>query len=180
VRYFEHGQLASGAGLLHFFPVDNTMGAGDPVVGELQAAVLAAAEQEEYSQLKVPLAWLDTLDGLRTEERGSLRLEEVVAMAMRRGVPTRPGLSAEAETAAMLRLFNELGFLMHFPEPALRHLIVLDPAAFLVDAAARVICQHGYHKVLLTTDFFPKLSPVGTAVARSFPIVICPNRHLTS
>jgi hypothetical protein len=147
VHFFERGQLASGAGLLHFFPVDNTAAATDAVVGELRAVVLACGEADEYARRTVPLAWVDALDGLRAERRGSLRREEVVAMARRCGLPTEPGLSAEAEAEKMLRLFSEMGHLMHFPEPALRHLVVLDPATFLVDAAARVICQHGYHKV---------------------------------
>ena len=35
----------------------------------------------------------------------------------------------------------------HHPEPALRQLVILDPAVFLVAPASRIVCQHGFHEL---------------------------------
>ena len=54
----------------------------------------------------------------------------------------------EGHVERMLQLFSGLGFLMHHPEPSLRHLVILDPASFLVEPASRVVCCHrsGSHR----------------------------------
>ena len=81
------------------------------------------------------------LEELRSGGRGNATtLAAVVEMAARRGMGERDAL-------LMLRLFNELGLVMHHPEPALRHLVVLDPATFFVHPASLVVCQHNYHEL---------------------------------
>ncbi len=81
------------------------------------------------------------LEELRSEgSRSVTTLAAVVEMAARRGVGERDAL-------LMLRLFNELGLVMHHPEPALRHLVVLNPATFFVHPASLVVSQHNYHEL---------------------------------
>ncbi len=81
------------------------------------------------------------LEELRSGGRGSATtLAAVVEMAARRGV-------SERDVLLLLRLSNELGLVMHHPEPALRHLVVLDPATFFVHPASLVVCQHNYHEL---------------------------------
>jgi hypothetical protein len=81
------------------------------------------------------------LEDLRSGSSGNATtLQAVADMARRRGV-------SERDVLLMLRLFNELGIVMHHPEPALRHLVVLDPATFFVHPASLVVCQHHYHEL---------------------------------
>ena len=63
-------------------------------------------------------------------------------------MPSTSGASLEDEALAMLKIFNDLGQLMHHSEPSLRHLVILDPANYLVEPASRIICQHEMHENL--------------------------------
>jgi len=142
VLSFAKAALPTGTGLLHFFPVDNTATPGsDPSVGHLRAALTTAVSEEAYVHRRVPYTWLQVLEELRSGGRGSATtLAAVVEMVARRGMGERDAL-------LMLRLFNELGLVMHHSEPALRHLVVLDPATFFIHPASLVVCQHNYHEL---------------------------------
>ena len=130
---------------LCFFPVDNTARPDDAAdrlhaTNELRARIAAAISQQPHVRKLVPFAWLKLLERLRTCAPGAMTrmLGEVQAAAAECGVE-----AGHVELA--LLLFNELGLVMHHPEPALLDLVVLDPAAFLVEPASRVMCEHGTH-----------------------------------
>jgi NLR family CARD domain-containing protein 3 len=142
---FACGTIDTGAGLLYFFPINNTA-IDDPVVSDVRAAVLSCLCKEDYVQRKVPFEWMHLLDQLRGKDCMSLQLDEVLKIGAECGLPTTT-LSLREETLLALRLYNEIGVLMHHPETALQHVVILDPAAYLVTPAATVICQHGYHEL---------------------------------
>jgi hypothetical protein len=50
------------------------------------------------------------------------------------------------EVGMMLNFFNEMGLLMYHNSKGLSHLVVLNPAKFLVEPASCVICQHDIHE----------------------------------
>ena len=129
-----------------FFPVNNNAFPGrDPVVDHLRFVLARHVSQEPYVRWKVPFAWLAALDKLYsfpTADRGqrcmSLSLRKVVELSGECGV-------RNTSVDCMLHLFSELGLVMHHPEPALRHVVILDPATFLVEPASRLVFLQGYH-----------------------------------
>jgi hypothetical protein len=127
-------------GRLCFFPIDNTA-RPDPAANQLRAKLAAVISAEQHVRRRVPFTWLQLLDLLRdsAKDRLSMTLSEVLAMAK------DCGMGAADEVLLALQLFNELGLLMHHQEPALRDLVVLDPAAFVIEPASRLVCQHGLH-----------------------------------
>jgi hypothetical protein len=89
------------------------------------------------------------LERVQEKDRPScLTLDEVVEICQECGMPSTPGASVEDEALAMLKIFNDLGQLMHHSELTLRHLVILDPANYLVEPASRIICQHDMHENL--------------------------------
>ncbi len=46
----------------------------------------------------------------------------------------------------MLKWFNQMGLVMYHDEKALKDLVVIDPARFLVEPASCIICQHDMHE----------------------------------
>ena len=128
---------------LCFFPVDNTA-RPDPATDQLRAKLVDAISKQPHVRRLVPFSWLKLLDQLRARSAASksITLGEVKVAASECGV-----VAVHVELA--LRLFNELGLVMHHPEPALRDLVVLDPASFLVEPAARVVCQYDIHAATL-------------------------------
>lgn len=49
--------------------------------------------------------------------------------------------SVEDEALAMLKLFTDLGLLMHHEEQSLQDLVILDPANYLITPASRIMCD---------------------------------------
>ena len=139
-------------GSLHFSPVDNTQGISDPVAGQVRSVIQSCLAEEEYVRRYVPFAWMkvrDRLMGLVSPSgkvEYSIPLTKVLELARKCGLPTMD-LQFEAEVLLMLRLYHQLGVLMHHDTPSLWHLINLDPASFLVDPASRVICNHCFHEL---------------------------------
>ena len=105
-------------------------------------------KKERYIQKVVPFTWLNVLERLHAEtSKGHtvITLEDVVDICNECGMVT----AADDETLhVMLKLFNDLGQLMHHSEETLRHWIIIDPANFLVTPASRIICQHDLHRDL--------------------------------
>ena len=124
---------------LCFFPIDNTSSLdSDSVIAQLRSKLAAVISAEPYIQRRVPFTWLSTLDRLRDAAGASCKsmtLKQVSDLAIECRV-------VEGHVELMLQLFSGLGFLMHHPEPSLRHLVILDPASFLVEPASRVVCCH--------------------------------------
>jgi GTPase SAR1 family protein len=148
VERFKKGQGKDGRANLWFFPVDNTgklSGGGmDPVIKEMQSTVLEVVGREKYVNHKVPYTWLKTHEALLEQPNKSLQLEEVMHICSKNGMGTN--LDLNTETVLMLKFFDQMGLIMYHDEKALKHLVVLDPARFLVEPASRVICQHDIHE----------------------------------
>ena len=129
----------SGIGQLCFFPVDNTAKA-DPVLDCLRVTLVNAIREEKYVKRMVPYSWLAALDKLRDTGCHSMQLSEVTKLSIQCRVPLQ-------DVPLRLRLFHELGLLMHHQEPALRRVVILNPAEFLVKPASCIICKHRYHEL---------------------------------
>ena len=145
VLRFDKAELVSGRGMLWFFPVDNkVLGKKDPVMAEIKKVVQEVVKEERYVKEKVPFAWLRVLERLQAPGMDScVELTQVMEICREVGME-EAGL--EEQTVEMLRRFSELGQLMHHDDDALRHLVILDPGNYLVDAASRIICQHDIHE----------------------------------
>jgi GTPase SAR1 family protein len=135
---------------LCFFPVDNTRGSKDPVITEITKTVQEVVNTEKYIKEQIPFTWLKVLERLQEKDRPSCLdfNEDLVKICQECGMPSTPGASVEDEALVMLKIFNDLGQVMHHSEATLRHLVILDPANYLVEPASRIICQHSIHENL--------------------------------
>ena len=147
VNCLEHGSRATGKGILWFFPVDNTVGHADPVMQQLMSDVQKCVMAEEYVQRKVPLSWLGVIDVLSQDRRVSISLGEFESTAAQCGLPESGTCTLQQECQLLLKLLNNLGILMYNLEPALCHIIILNPAEYLAGPATRVICQYSIHEL---------------------------------
>jgi GTPase SAR1 family protein len=160
-RFWPHLASNTAEGLV-FFPVDSRTrtedGRADITVRQLRQKVEKMAQGEEYIDKQVPLSWLQVLDRLQTMSRGHgsggaidgtgkrgkvrrLSLKGVCEIAQECGLPTDPSMSVEEEVAGLLDLFHELGMLVHYNEPKLKGMVVLDPQ-WLIDLISRIIRVH--------------------------------------
>jgi NLR family CARD domain-containing protein 3 len=147
VVFFKEGETETGRSILCFFPVNNKLGVGDAVICRVQQMIQECVSKEEYVRKLVPFEWMHAMDGLRAQGHMSVSLGEVMRLAQTCGMPTTE-LPLEREVLLMLKFYNEMGVVMHHEEPALRELVVLDPANFLIVPATKVICSHagGMHE----------------------------------
>jgi GTPase SAR1 family protein len=141
VKIFNNAQGKEGRGIrLSFFPVDNTCGHKDDVLKQMQSEVLKVLESEEYVKLKVPNTWLGAYEALQKETKPFLEFEKVKDICFENGMGTDRELNHD--TIIMLKYFHHMGLIMYHDEKALKHLVILDPARFLVEPVSRVVCQH--------------------------------------
>jgi len=142
---FKEGESHEGANRgLWFFPVSckKREGKQDPVLHSLRMYIQNAVQAEEYMKLMVPIEWLRVMDRLQQMTDKFTSFSAVAGIATKCGLPSVPTLSPEEELLALLKHFTELGVLMHHPEASLRNLVILDPIAFLVEPATRILCNH--------------------------------------
>jgi GTPase SAR1 family protein len=145
VKKFKKSQEEAGQRSLYFFPVDNTRGqhhekGPDPVHAQMRSTVLELVGRENYFKRTVPYTWLGAYETLQKETNSCLGFEKVKDICARNRMGTT--LELNHETAMMLKFFHQMGLIMYHDEKALKHLVVLDPARFLVEPASRVVCQH--------------------------------------
>jgi GTPase SAR1 family protein len=142
VQEFKKAQGKEGHGIrLSFFPVDNTRGHQDDVLKQMQSEVLKVVEREKYVKRKVYYTWLAAYKTLQEESKTKpfLKFEKVKDICSASGMGTH--LELNHETDIMLKFFHQMGLIMYHDEKALKHLVILDPAKFLVEPASRVVCQ---------------------------------------
>ena len=147
---FESASVKEGLGTLFFHPVDNTMGTEDPVIGKLRQSTMQVVSAEKYVTCKVPFVWCECFNELQKETSSCVPLGQVVDIFKKVseaiGAPgDSAGLGPEQMVHLMLKYYSEMGMLMHHPDSALQHLVVLDPCKFFVMRAARVVCEHSMH-----------------------------------
>ena len=150
VAPFLEGEVSTGRGVLCFFPVDNTRGNRDPVVGQLMRQVEAAVRGAEHMGHKVPFAWLallDRVEALKRERLVVVPFGRFLRACAEAGMPSGPSAGLEAEAGLALRFFDRLGVLMH--HAAVPHLVILRPADFLLPLFTRVICDFRTHAGLV-------------------------------
>ena len=152
VVQFKGGETREGRnrGGLCFFPVacKRQRGVQDAVLQQLRVCIHEQISAEQYVKCMVPLEWIRVMDRLQQVKDKFASFDSVARIAQECGVPSVPGLSLEDELVLLLKLLSEYGLLMHHSEPSLRNLVILDPFAFLVDPASRVICNHKYKGVV--------------------------------
>jgi hypothetical protein len=135
---------------LHFFPVDNTAAPGaDTDLTSLRSVLAAKISTEPYVRRQVPFTWLEVYKKLRSKvsTKGPENLCLSLSLQTVREEARLVGVVEKKTVLLMLKLFNELGLVMHHSEPALRHIVILDPGAFLVEPASRIICQRKEHEL---------------------------------
>ena len=147
VHPFKKATVSSGDGRLWFFPVDNkTRPCKDPVMLEIQKVVQEVVKGERYVNEKVPFEWLKVLERLQANKESSITLDQVKQICEDVGMKSKEKDSLDGQVGDMLKRFHDLGQLMHHQEKSLQHLVILDPANFLVTPASRIICQLDMHE----------------------------------
>ena len=136
---------------LSFFPVDNKRGQEDDVLQQVQITVVEVLECEKYVKSEVPYKWLGAYEDLQKETNSFLEFEKVKDICSKREMGIED-LELNLETVVMLKFFHEMGLIMYHDEAALKHLVILNPAKFLVEPASCVVCQLDVER---SDDFSP-------------------------
>jgi hypothetical protein len=125
----------NGTTLMYFFPVDNTLSRSDPTMINLLTTMEEVMQASSFTNEKVPLAWLKTLDDIQSQDTSFLKLDDVVSMGGKYGV-------SESSTSSMLAFFNERGILFWLNEDGLRDVVIVDAIAYFVVPSTILICKH--------------------------------------
>ena len=169
IKYCEHARLC-------FFAVDNTVRPEDKSVCRLREAIEKAVmdDVKGYIHEELPLIWLAALDELCKSKAPYIELEAAVETSEQCGVPGRESV------LAMLRLFHELGVMLHFEVDELHRLVVIEPQ-WLVTTIAKLIRDPDKHRCHL--HFFPffasfflpagECMPISRSHARGTLTLIC-------
>jgi hypothetical protein len=153
------GEGRNGRAALWFFPIDNTIGREDLVLGELMAALEESLLASPFVQQMKPITWLRVLDILKkrcsdrspTEPGGgkvggdtqpppesmSLSLQEMTSLAVANGIP-------EPELPLLLQFLEEIGVTLWRDGgdgSNLRNTIILNPTRYFVEPVTRIICR---------------------------------------
>jgi len=137
-------QTGGQKNMLWFFPIDNTAGHADPVLGMLLAVIEKAIREEQYVHRRIPISWYGMYDELQrvlNSGQPTISFNHAVELAASAGLHTG---GEQTELKAMLRFLHMLGILMYFNEPGLDQVVVLDPQ-WLVTAATKIICEFSIH-----------------------------------
>ena len=124
---------------LRFFPLSNKTGDG---IVEIRKQIETASQRQEFLHLKVSIRWLRTLDVLTANTaRSWVGLKNVNEVARKCGVEN------EDEVGLMLKLFHELGVLLHFTSTTALEQIVITNPQFVIDKIGKVIRDPALHKL---------------------------------
>jgi GTPase SAR1 family protein len=135
-------------GNLCFFPVDNTLGKIDPVLGKLMLQIEASVMQSEHLKHKIPFAWFALLDRVQELKQAHTLLcthADFLDMCKQVGFPSSPSLDLHRETRHVLDFFSKLGLLLY--HTAIPNLIVIRPAEFLFPYFTKFICDFKLHSI---------------------------------
>ena len=137
-------QTGGTKNLLWFFPIDNTAGHADPVLGMLLAVIEKAIREEKYVHRRIPISWYGMYDELKrvlNSGQPTISFSRAVELGAAAGLQIG---GEQTELKALLRFLHMLGILMYFNEPGLDSVVVLDPQ-WLVTAATKIICEFSIH-----------------------------------
>ena len=131
-----------------FFAVDNTKSGNDKGIVQLRSVILEHVTKLPFVDLEIPLSWINVYEHLKelALTRSFVSTTEVAEVAMDKfGV--EPNMINE-----LLVFFNELGVLVFFDSPSLRHFVILNPQ-WLVSRITEVIRDFSeQHQVNLFED----------------------------
>lgn len=122
---------------LSFFPISNKENFG---LDKVKAQIGESSDKQEFIHRRINMNWLRCLDLITEEEHGSwVSLKKVGIFA------AKLGIDGEAEISTMLKLFHELGVIIHFDSTdALQQVIVISPQ-WLIDQISLVIRDKELH-----------------------------------
>jgi GTPase SAR1 family protein len=138
--------LPNRANQLCFFPIDNTVGGEDATLKNLKEVIDRAVRKDcpggsSYVDQELPLPWLRLHDKLRGLKAEILKYDDVRNIAETAcGIPP-------SDLPLALKLLHQLGVLLFYDEPALRHHVILQPQ-WLITYFTRVVREWkgSYHK----------------------------------
>lgn len=121
-----------------FFPIDNKERKGiDPLRTKIESVV----RKQDYVNVLVSVKWIQSLDLLISQQESWLSLATVRETVKDFLPPSWP------EFEEMLKLFHELGIILHFTATAaLSEVVILDPQ-WLIDSFSKVIFDADIHTV---------------------------------
>jgi len=147
-----------------FFPVDNTKREGNYGIENLQKMIIETAQHQDYVKRQVSLRWTKCVDLIlkETEEimppkpktkrtvweepkpiqvpRNHVSYDRVVALAKSIGIVSRE------EVDEMLRMFHDLGIVLHLTATeTLRNMVIINPQ-WLIDKISKVIRDDEIHR----------------------------------
>ena len=127
---------------LSFFPLNNVNSDG---IEDIRSAIEESAERQEYVNNEVPLRWMKLMDKVLALELTHISLKRVAAI---RDEMWRDAPNMEEDFDAMLRMFHELGVIVHLTSTeALSGIITLNPQ-WLIDNVTKTIRDRKLHPFL--------------------------------
>ena len=129
------GEGANGRCNLCFFPIDNKLGRGDPVMLHVMSCIENAIQQADYTHKKVPLEWLLCVDKLKGMNKNFLGIQDFHGVANSCNV-------RRDHVPLLLKFLDQMGVCMYIDEPGLNDLIIMDVISYLITPATMIICNH--------------------------------------
>lgn len=130
---------ANGKSDLFFYPIDNTLGRGDPALQKLLSAIENVIDESDYVHAEQPLTWIRTLDKLKAKSDSYILYSEVEKIAKTCDVPRNM-------VPKFLYFLHEMGMVMWHSDEGLKDVVILDPIDYFVKPATVVICKHAPKK----------------------------------
>ena len=128
----------SGGNSLTFFPIDNRERKG---IDALRTKIESVVRKQDYVNVMVSVKWVQSLDLLMSKE------ESWISLAAVRDIVKEFVTPSGEEFDQMLRLFHELGIILHFTATTvLSEVVILDPQ-WLIDSFSKVIFDADIHAI---------------------------------
>ena len=123
----------------YLFPLSNKTGDG---IEKIRTQIVRASQRQEFLHVKVSIRWLRTLDTLTSNVAKSW-----VTLQSVQEIGKKNGITSAHEVGAMLKLFNELGVIVHFTSTTSLEQIVITNPQFVIDKIGKVIRDPSLHKL---------------------------------
>ena len=125
---------------LTLFPLSNKTTEG---IDAVRAQIERVSKQQDFLHMQISIRWLRTLDTLTADHKRSwVSLTEVHEIAKQ-----KCGISLIDEVGVMLKLFHELGVLIHFTSTTALEKVVITNPQFVIDQLGKVIRDPELHKL---------------------------------
>lgn len=123
---------------LPFFPISNKLGLG---VSVFRDALNKTARAQPHVKMEVPMSWIYTIENLLTKQR-----KPWISMVDLKRVAAKYKVKTEEEVREMVKLFHDLGLVLHLTQTSvLQDLVTLRPQ-WLVRSLGRIIRDGNIHK----------------------------------